>query len=130
MIDCGNRRPETGKVDFQTLGSPAARAVLDYQAHGCGKKFRKHLRDHLANGYVFSTPSFFALFKAVQLDDERIAWFFTYLNGDLRQMAEKIPFPLPYVAFARYRHGRERVRVYLFERFLQICNRQSAIGNS
>jgi hypothetical protein len=97
-----------------------ARAIADYRTHG-SRKFKSHLRDHLANGYVFATPGVFVMFKAVALQDNRTAWYVTYCNGDLRTLLSLLPFPLPYIAFRRYRHGRERLRVYPFDRFLQLA---------
>jgi hypothetical protein len=117
--------------------SPAAAAVADYRAHGC-KKFKEHVRDHLANGYLFSTPSLFVMAKAVEIRDprcairdnpdprtpdpaSRIAWYITYARGDLRILRSLVPFPLPYIAFRRHRHGRERLRVYSFDRFFNLA---------
>lgn len=99
--------------------SACALAILDYQAHGC-RKFKEHLRDHLANGYVFCTPNIFVMGKAVALEDGRVAWYITYARGDLRILAAMIPFPLPYIAWRRLRNGRETLRVYPFERVARL----------
>lgn len=76
--------------------------------------------DHLVNGYVFSTPSLFLLAKAVALEDNRVAWYITYARGERRALLAQLPFPLPWIAFKRLRKGRERRRVYPFDRFSRL----------
>lgn len=98
------------------MASAAARAALDYRAHG-SREFKKHLRNHLANGYVFSAPNYFMMGKAVLLEDGRTAWYITYALGDPRRLAALMPFPLPFIAFRR--RGRGPVRVYETEQLLR-----------
>ena len=115
-------KTETQIPDVRTA---AALAVLDYHARGLRKLFRNHLRECLACGYVFSTPSVFLMGKAVLLGDGRTAWYIYYARGDVRQLAAMMPFPLPFVAFQR----RGRQVVYETERFLAWVNRKSQIAN-
>jgi hypothetical protein len=101
----------------------AERAIADYARHGAIKKFRKQLRDHFLHGYVFSAPHFFMMCKAVDLgEDCGPAWYVTYANGDPRILLALIPFPLPCFAWRRYRHGREELRVYDFERVARLVS--------
>jgi hypothetical protein len=86
---------------------------------------------------VISTPSLFAMFKAVAFEnrkpetgnrkegEEIVAWYVTYAHGDVRALLSLAPFPLPYIAFRRLRHGKEKLRVYDFERFRRFVIRHS-----
>jgi hypothetical protein len=113
------RMTKEGIPDARTLSSsPVAAAIADYHAHG-SEKFQEHLIDHLVNGYVKASPSLFAMFKAVALDDGRIAWYVTYARGDIRTLLAETPFPLPYIAFRS--HDRPAPRVWPFDRFLRLA---------
>jgi hypothetical protein len=77
--------------------------------------FAKELWEHLFDGIVYSSPTYFAMARAVILDDGRMAWHINSAVGNLPELLKLFPFPLPFIAF--YRYGSEKLRVLPFNRF-------------
>ena len=123
--EIGGQRSEVGGSPDARKLSPAARAALDYAKHG-SPDFLKHVREHFAGGHLYSTPAAFLMCKVVDLQLEAYpgpAWYVTYANGDLRALLAEIPFPCPWFAWRRFRHGREEIRVYPFERVVKLITK-------
>ena len=65
--------------------------------------FADTLVDHLASGYVFSTPDTFLMGKPVN-----DGWFVHTLCGDMQKAIELMPYFLPWIAFVRHHNGAKR----------------------
>jgi hypothetical protein len=121
MENAGKLKRGKAEMGIPDVQSPVAATLADYHAHG-STKFKEHLIDHLVNGYVKASPSLFVMFKAVALEDGRIAWYVTYARGDIRALLAETPFPLPYIAFRS--HDRPAPRVWPFDRFVRLATRR------
>jgi hypothetical protein len=87
-------------------------------------KFEDELMEYLSTGFVISRPTIFAMMKIVDVaeKDEQgpiYAWFLRVAVGDLRELTEIFPAPLPYMAFCR--HGDSKLRRYPFEKMIALA---------
>ena len=65
-----------------------------------GTAWPQKLLDYLSNGWVYSSPTCFALVDQ-HPDIENGGWFIEFLAGDVKEAIHHLPFYLPYVAFNR-----------------------------
>lgn len=106
--------------------TPAQQAAAVYGREPCARTFIEDLDAHLVNGYVYSTPDFFAMGRPVcslwphkdiinpWITFPRESWdcWFVYLvAGDMLKAWSSFPFPLPKIGFEK----RNRIRYYRFE---------------
>lgn len=96
--------------------TPYEQAARVYQTEPCARTFTEDVEAHLMNGFVFSTPAYFLMFRPVVrsapealildpthrfsriLCDTWMVWLFA---GDMAAAWERQPFPLPWVAYQR-----------------------------
>jgi hypothetical protein len=84
--------------------------------------FKVDLADYLANGFVFSGPTCFALGKIIQLGkngSKEPAWFIRFACGDFLELFHVLPFYLPKIVFCR--HGEMERREYPTERLYKLA---------
>jgi hypothetical protein len=83
--------------------------------------FEGLLAHFLQNGFVWSSPLSFMLFKPVFWDgkeyftqtDKWNAWFIHLAAGDLTDFEKRLPFRLDYVLFQR--HGKNKIHAYEYQ---------------
>jgi len=78
-----------------------------------GTAWSQKLLDYLDNGWVYSSPSCFALVICVDAfnggkTEDFSTWFIDYLAGDVKEAIHHLPFYLPYISFNR----RNRTKLY------------------
>ena len=106
--------------------SPFEEAVAIYDREPCFRTFDEDLRLHFQFGFVFSTPEYFvmgrAVGRAVPNDmvnpaiywdrDDRFptvdCWHIHCMAGDISKAWGILPYPLPFVSFQR----KNELRVY------------------
>ncbi len=94
--------------------TPVELAAAVYLHEPCVRTFREDLEAHLLNGYVFSTPEFFAMGRVVRSDapaeevvdpwvrfEEGDAWMAYLMAGDLGRALAAVPFGLPRIGWER-----------------------------
>ena len=91
--------------------NPAEQAAALCRARG--GDFREELEAYLLHGYVFSTPDLFLMGRAMPRSadasdlwvsypvEECDAWFVWLGVGDALRLLELMPFPLPWIGWAR-----------------------------
>lgn len=109
---------------LETKISPFDLAQSFYAQHS-ELNFWKDLEDHLRNGVVISQPDCFMMAKIIELSDDPakndLAWFIRIAVGNIQVFLQRMPFPLPKIAFCRNNDG--EVRVYDLRRFAQFAFR-------
>ncbi|EIP99340.1 hypothetical protein OpiT1DRAFT_03854 [Opitutaceae bacterium TAV1] len=116
--------------------SPFRQASLVYEREPCARPFVADLSFHHANGYVFSTPEFFVMGRAVPRYAPRSqivglnvfwstaacdCWHVYLMAGDMRAALAMFPYPLPWVSFERS----NRLRFYPFDRLNHLISKMS-----
>ena len=81
-----------------------------------GTAWPNKLADYLNNGWVYSSPSCFAL-VGIELTGE--TWFVDYLAGDVKEAIHHLPFYLPYVVFNRKGKTKLYATATITRRFLK-----------
>ncbi|GAT32512.1 hypothetical protein TSACC_2911 [Terrimicrobium sacchariphilum] len=87
-----------------------------YRAQATRLSFREELDGYLQHGYVFNTPAFFVMGRAVSRHasleeivdpwrvfarEEQDAWFLAALAGDWRSPLHLFPYSLPWIGWER-----------------------------
>jgi len=95
---------------------PVELAAEVYQREGCARSFREDLELHLLNGFVFSTPEFFAMGRPVVKGADKAlivnpaelfpdaacdCWHVYLFSGAMTQAFNVIPWELPWFSFER-----------------------------
>ena len=103
-----------------------------YRDHPIGSSFEENFATHLEHkdGYIFSTPEFFMLARAIRRDATREeladprsefsnpdCWFIWLCVGDWRQAILAAPNPMPWVGWAR----RDRLRFWKWDDLLRLA---------
>ena len=106
--------------------TPAQQAANVYKQEECPRSFMEDVQAHLLNGYVISTPEFFAMGRPVCStgDHQDIinprhsfpqkqwdCWLIYLVAGDMQKAWRAFPFPLEKIAFEK----RNNLRYYRFE---------------
>lgn len=94
--------------------TPVEQAAAVYNTEPCARSFREDLEAHLLHGYVFSTPEFFAMGRAVDSHaraglivnpwvkfDTSDAWMIYLVAGDTAKAIEALPYDLPLICWER-----------------------------
>lgn len=96
--------------------SPAQLAAEVYRREPCARTFGEDVEAHLINGYVFSTPTYFAMGRAVDSSasnqlvvnpwhvfpvEQCDAWLVYLVAGDMREAWGRFPYFLPKIGFER-----------------------------
>lgn len=127
----GASNPDSSFVELRALrgenvSAPVSAFDRAWQTCRTGgvRDFAADVIDHHRIGFVYSLPGVFLMAKAVQLDDNRTAWFIHHAAGDVRTLFAVLPFPLDWIAFRRpLRSGDTRLRVYSSDRIRRLVNR-------
>lgn len=112
------------------MTAPIERIKEQYRLHPQEQPFEFYLNWHLANGFVFSTPDYFVMGRAMvwaeneswtrnRIDEFTIwakkaenAWYVHAMAGDIKKAWGILPYPLGYICFERVRGGkRELVKI-------------------
>lgn len=116
-----------------------------YLDHPGPVSFEYYLRWHYLNGFVFSTPNFFAFGRAilkerseymvanlVEIDEltmhECDCWYIQAFAGDMRKAWSIMPWPLPWIAFQRLRGGKFELQTLPTESLKRLCPPDEAIA--
>lgn len=112
--------------------TPVERALEVYDKEECPRTFVEDLEAHLLSGYVFSTPGFFVMGRAVSafadpadiIDpwhvfpvEEHSCWH-VYLAAGVNPFGHFLslaPYPLPYVSWEK----RNKLRIHKMSRIQQ-----------
>jgi hypothetical protein len=116
--------------------TPAEQAAAVYDREPCARTFREDLEAHLLNGYVFSTPSAFAMGRPVRSSadpaqivnpwhsfnrEECDAWQVYLAAGDISSVIHLEPFPLTFYFWER----NNVLRIFLSKTVKRLCLRFS-----
>jgi hypothetical protein len=96
-----------------------------YAKHG--GNFEDTLTEHLLNGIVISSPLWFLMLKAVELETGGKAWLIECAVGNMKSLASIISIELPYIAFCRVKNGKKKFKVYKTDRLLRLAQKEIAI---
>lgn len=96
--------------------------------------FREDLALHLDHGWIYSSPTAFGLAmlkisdwgeddlqnpEIYALPDDADLWYFTRVAGKAAEVFERLPFPMPFVGYQRFKTGKTiRLTYARFERLL------------
>lgn len=106
------------------MKTPIERVMELYQKRGFPnpkfgeRSFEKDLKEYTSNGIVINTPTCFAMLKALDYRDGRVAWFIQAAAGKVSEIISQVPVLLPLVAFCRFNDKNRRMRFYSTERFI------------
>lgn len=120
--------------------TPIERIREEYSLHPREQPFEYYLNWHLQHGFVFSTPDYFIMGRAIfranteaetldlinslvfveEIDAE--AWYVHAMAGDMSKAWEILPWPLPYIAFERLRGDRMELTVLHLERMKRLSH--------
>ena len=96
--------------------TPIEQAAAVYSREWCARPFAEDLAAHLAGGYVYATPDFFAMGRPVPRGapaefivnpwhtwerEQCDAWLVYLVAGDMSKAWLTFPFSLPWVIFER-----------------------------
>lgn len=120
--------------------TPIERIREEYTLHPREQPFDYYLNWHLAHGFVFSTPDFFIMGRAIYLCHEEAetlevinsfvlveeidaqAWYVHAASGDLSKAWGILPWPLPYIAFERKRGERMELTIVKADRMKRLSH--------
>jgi hypothetical protein len=90
--------------------------------------FDEIVADHLHDGIVLSSPIWFLMLRAVQLEETGgLAWFVECAIGNMKALANLVSIKLPHIAFCRVKNGVKRMKVYDSDRLLRLARRDVLI---
>lgn len=94
--------------------------------HKFGERyFEEDLREYTSNGIVINTSTCFAMLKALEYANGKMAWFVEAASGKLSEIVAHLPAPMPFVAFCRFNDKNKRIRFYPWNQFvpklLKLC---------
>lgn len=124
--------------------TPLDRIREFYQLHPQEDSFECYLNWHLKNGFVFSTPEFFVMGRAIhytkgkdelnqfEIDFFKVpprefqnCWYVHAMAGDIEKVWSILPYPLGYVAFERTRDNKRELTVLQTERIRRLSHELS-----
>lgn len=80
------------------------------------RTFADDFKDYSSNGIVINTPTCFAMLKALEYENGKVAWFVQAIAGSLTEFVRNLPCKLPFFAFCRFRDKKPRMRFYEWSR--------------
>jgi hypothetical protein len=111
--------------------TPVELAMQVYQREPCARSYDEDLYLHFINGFVFSTPEFFIMGRAVVSTEDHSeivnpavsfprvrcdCWHIYLMAGDTAKAWSIMPWPLPLFSFER----RNELRFYQSERIRKL----------
>lgn len=111
--------------------TPYEQAKAVYDSEPCVRAFREDLTLHLLNGFVFSTPSYFIMGRAVPRAADPVlivnpahvfacedcdTWMIYLLAGDPRPAWDIMPWPMAWFGFER----KNELRFYPVDRMKRL----------
>lgn len=123
--------------------TPMDRIREFYQLHPQEQPFEWYLNWHLQEGFVFSTPEYFVMGRAIKvyaneattthgIDNfaiwermEQNCWYVHAMAGNIDKCWEILPYPLGQVAFERTRNGKRELTVLPTERIRRLSHELS-----
>ena len=123
--------------------TPLDRIAEFYRANPQEESFEYYLNWHLENGFVFSTPQFFVMGRAIKkyaneaatlhgIENfavweraEQNCWYVHAMAGDIEKAWSVLPYPLGFVAFERIREGKRCLTVMPTERIRSLSHELS-----
>lgn len=89
------------------------------------RTFADDFKDYSSTGIVINTPTCFAMLKALEYANGKMAWFVEAAAGKLSEIVSHLPAPMPFVAFCRFNDKHRRMRFYPWNQFvpklLKLC---------
>lgn len=132
-----NITPSSKYLIQHKTNTPIWAMIEVYKNQPCERTFQEDLELHLLFGYVFSTPTYFIMGRAVcsEAPFEEICnplysfnphycdtWHIFGMAGDTTKVYEIMPYPLPYISF---QGKNNKLRKYSFEYLKQkLINRK------
>jgi hypothetical protein len=123
---------------FHIRNLPIYQAAMVYQREPCARTFQEDLDIHLMTGYVYSTPEYFVMGRAVSSkapesqivdprvpfpDDECDCWMVYLAAGDLTQLFKHDLVGYPYVCWEK----RNKLKIYSLAAVKErVCFRSNA----
>jgi hypothetical protein len=106
--------------------SPYEQIAAQYEAHPQEHTFDFYVRWHLQHGFVFSTPDYFIMGRAVNREfvtnngltlDPQAAehcdtWYIHAMAGNMTRAWDILPCSLPWLAWERVLDGKRDLRFY------------------
>jgi hypothetical protein len=114
--------------------TPFDLAVQKYLDFPQEMPFEFYLNWHFKNGFVFSTPEFFIMGRALGrkwITDHGITlhqlkkpladtWYIHFFSGDMNKAWSILPWYLPWIAFERVRSGKRELTILPFEQIKRL----------
>lgn len=104
--------------------SPYEKMMGWFEASDEDKPFAWYLDWYSRNGFVYATPSFFIMGKAIKKDataHQADCWFIAGMAGDMSHAWGIMPWPLPWIAFERSNGGEKRLAFYRASDLKRLC---------
>jgi hypothetical protein len=115
--------------------SPFERMAEQYRLKPQEMPFEFYLDWHFKNGFIFSTPDFFIMGRALGRDwiakhgitlhqlKKPLAdtWYIHFFAGDMSKAWSILPWPLPWIAFERVRSGKRELTFVEIGRLRRLC---------
>ncbi len=113
-----------------------------YEANPQAKPFNEYVAWHLENGFVFSTPEFFAMGRCVdskRFDPEELeifprersdAWYVFAMAGKMPRLWSIMPWPLPLIGWERMRGGKRELSFFRSEVLHRLCPPENTLSQS
>jgi hypothetical protein len=105
----------------------AFRTAIEHYEKIPGVSFVDDLTDYLANGFVVSRPTVFAMAKPIERESKR-GWFIRFACGNMAELLTCLPCPLEFVAFFRDKDKVPRMRICGWDTFIRIAIMKARIG--
>ncbi len=90
------------------MGGPAFDIAAENYAKYSGLNFAEDLVYYLKTGYVFCSPTCFAMFRPIEREGKR-GWFVQMAVGEIGELLRWVPCPLDFIAFCRNNDDNMRV---------------------
>ena len=98
---------------------PFDRCAEEYARHG--EDFSGAVARNLADGFLFSTPSFFIMGRPHERPN---TWFIEGMAGDMSRAWSILPYELPFVSFQRFDNS---LRFIPIERLRRLSKHEMAV---
>lgn len=128
---------------MSTLGqSPYEQMAKKYAECPQEMSFGWYISVHMAQGFVFATPEFFAMGRPVNKDatperitdplyvfprEEQNCWYVHACAGSIEKAWGMLPYPLGFVAFERVRNHKRELEIVALERLRRLSPNQVVI---
>jgi hypothetical protein len=120
--------------------SPYEQMAAMYEANPQERSFEWYCEWHMRHGFLFSTPVFFIMGRAVNkgfverhgLPLQHVprefadTWYIHAMAGDMTRAWDILPYPLPWLAWERILDGKRELRFYSAAEVKRLCTHPHA----